>query len=427
MPEIHLELPPKALECLDPRKPWRYRVLRGGRGSAKSWSIARMFIALAMKDKIRVLCTREFQKSIKDSVHRLLGDQIEAMGLGSYFEILQAEIKCRKTGAQFLFSGLASNTVDSIKSFEGCTHCWVEEAQTVSHRSWEILIPTIRAPKSEIWISFNPDDQLDPTYQRFVLQPPPDAIVVTLNWEDNPWFPEELRREKDYLYSVDPDAAAHVWGGECRKVSDAQILRGRYRVQGFEPVPGTWDGPYHGVDWGFATDPTVMVRCWIWEGDLYVDYEAYGLQVETDLLPSLFDTIPGARDFVCRADSSRPEHVSQLQRLGYKRITSVDKWPGSVKDGIEHLRSYQNIIIHPRCVQTAQEARLWSWKTDRLTGDIQPEPKPGNDHCMDALRYALAPIILGWAKKKPMPVEEEDPIEAALRRQSRARPNAWMG
>ena len=425
MAEVELLIPDKALACLYPPK--RYKILYGGRGSAKSWSIAKMLIALAMQSKIRVLCTREFQKSIKDSVHRLLSDQIEAMGLSGYFEILQAEIKCTKTGAQFLFAGLATTTVEGIKSFEGCTHCWVEEAQTVSNHSWQILIPTIRAPKSEIWISFNPDDMLDPTYQRFILQPPPDASVVRLNWEDNPWFPEELMKEKDYLYSVDPESAAHVWGGECRRVSDAQILRGRYSVRGFEPVPGTWDGPYQGVDWGFATDPSVMVRCWIWEHDLYMEYEAYGLQVETDLLPSLFDSIPSAREYVTRSDNSRPESASLLQRMGYKRMTSVDKWPGSVKDGIEHLRSYQHIIIHPRCVQTAIEARLWSWKTDRLSGDVLPEVKPGNDHCWDAIRYALTPIILGWAKKVLPRHEEEDPIEAQLLRRSRVSENSWMG
>lgn len=389
-------------------RPARHKCAWGGRGSGKSWGFARALIVRSMGQKTRVLCAREIQKSIKDSVHRLLVDQIESLGLTSYFDILRDEIR-GPLGSQFLFSGLANTTVESIKSMEGVDVCWVEEAQTVSARSWEILVPTIRKAGSEIWVSFNPSEATDPTYVRYVVQPPPDAIVRKVNWEDNDQFPEELRKEKDYLFEVDPEAAAHVWGGECRRVTDAQILRGRYRVQSFDPIPGLWDGPYHGIDFGFARDPGVMVRCWIWEGDLYVEHEAWGLEVETDLLPSLWDTIPNARDYVARADCSRPETISQVKRLGYKRVVGCKKWSGSIKDGVEHLRSYQQIVIHPRCVQTAQEARLYSWKTDRLSGDILPEPLDKHNNCIDAIRYALEPIILHGVKDQAVEEEREFP------------------
>ncbi|MFZ4514296.1 MAG: PBSX family phage terminase large subunit [Geothrix sp.] len=391
----------------------RYRVAYGGRGSSKSWSAARALILLAMKGRIRILCAREIQRSIKDSVHRLLSDQIEAMGLGEFFEILQAEIKCTRTGSQFIFAGLANTTAESLKSIENIAVAWIEEAQTVSDRSWEILIPTIRAAGSEIWVTFNPSEASDPTYQRFVVNPPPDAIVRRVNWDDNPWFPEELRREKDYLYSVDPETADHVWGGGVRKMSDAQILRGRYRVQSFAPNPDTWDGPYHGIDFGFAQDLGIMLRLWIWEGNLYVEYEAAGLEVETDLLPALWDTIPGARDYIARADCSRPETISQVKRLGYKRVIGCAKWPGCEQDGIEHLRSYQSIIVHPRCQETAREFGLWSWKRDRLTGDILPQTTGKFDNAASAARYALEPVIMGRLKKHPKkaidPIQEEFP------------------
>lgn len=402
MPELHVEIPPAALECLSAKS--RYKVLKGGRGGGKSHSIAKMILVRMMAEKMVILCTREFQTSIKDSVHRLLSRQIEQMGLGQYFEIQKATIICTKTGSEAIFAGLADKTVDSIKSLEGAKICWVEEAQTVSDRSWQLLIPTIRVPDSEIWISFNPDEETDPTYQRFIVNAPPNCAIATLNWNDNPWLPDVLREEKDYLYSVDPDTAAHVWGGACRKASDAQILRGRYRVQEFEPKPGLWDGPYQGIDFGFAQDLGTFVRCWIWEGDLYIEYESAGLEIDTDLLPSYWDEIPGARDYIARADCSRPETISQVKRLGYKRVIGCTKWTGCEKDGIDHIRSYKNIIIHPRCPEAAKEARLWSWKKNK-GGDILPETTGKFDNTWAAVRYALEPVILHGLKDR---VEEEE-------------------
>jgi phage terminase large subunit len=330
------------------------------------------------------------------------------LGLSAEFEILRDEIRCRSNGSQFLFAGLANTTIDSIKSFEGVDICWIEEAQNVSARSWEILIPTIRKAKSEIWVSFNPDEETDPTWQRFIVDPPPGAMVHEINWQNNPWFPVELSAEKDYLYSVDPETAAHVWGGCCRRVSDAQILRGRHSVREFAPVPGLWDGPYHGIDFGFSQDQGTMVRLWIWEGDLYVEYEASGLEVDTDMLPALWDTIPDARDYIARADCSRPETISQVKRLGYQRVVACKKWTGCEEDGIDHLRTYKNIVIHPRCSLAVEEAKLWSWKKDRLTGDILRTTTGKFDNTWAAARYALEPIILHGLKNKVEEVEAEE-------------------
>ena len=195
--------------------PSRYKVAYGGRGSAKSWSVARALLLQATTQPLRVLCTREVQKSIKQSVHKLLADQIQALGLGHFFEILETEIR-GKNGSEFSFAGLASHTIDSIKSFEGCDRVWVEEGQAVSKRSWDVLIPTIRKPGSEVWITFNPELETDETYQRFVVTPPPGAIVAQVNYSDNPWFPAELEAERLHCKQTDPKGYDNIWEGKCK-------------------------------------------------------------------------------------------------------------------------------------------------------------------------------------------------------------------
>lgn len=200
----------------------RYKVAYGGRDGSKSWNFARAILLLGAEKPIRVLCAREVQRSIKDSVHKLLSDQIVALGLESEYEVLQAEIR-GTNGTEILFSGLSSQTRDSIKSFERINICWVEEAQAVSRRSWEILIPTIRAPGSEIWVSFNPDLDTDDTYQRFVVNPPPNAVVQKINYTDNPWRSQALDVEREYLKATDPESYAHIWEGECRAAVEGAI------------------------------------------------------------------------------------------------------------------------------------------------------------------------------------------------------------
>ncbi len=372
-------------------KPSRYKVAHGGRGSGKSWAFARLILlkVAASNRPIRVLCARELQVSIRDSVHRLLADQIETMGLSGQFEVGESFIRCAN-GSEFLFKGLRHNAGE-IKSMENIGVCWVEEAQAVSESSWKLLIPTIRAPGSEIWVTFNPENETDPTYQRFVVEPPPAAIVRQINWRDNPWFPPELDEERRHMQATDPDAYAWIWEGECRQISDAQVLHGKWVVDAFTPAD-SWDGPYYGADWGFAKDPTVLERVWIHGRKLWIDHEAYGVGVEIDQTPELFDRIPGARDHVIRADGARPETISYMQRQGFK-IQPAKKWPGSVEDGVAHLRGYDQIVIHPRCKHTAQEARLWSHKVDRLTGDVMPQLVDAHNHCWDSTRYALAPLI----------------------------------
>lgn len=207
-----LELPEKLAFLLQPS---RYKVAYGGRGGAKSWAFARALLLQGTQTPMRILCTREVQKSIKDSVHKLLSDQIQTLGLGYFYEVLQTEIR-GLNGTEFIFAGLSDQTAESIKSYEGVDRCWIEEAQVVSKRSWEILTPTIRKPGSEIWVSFNPNLDTDETWKRFVVAPPDGAVVVKVGWQDNPWLTEELEAERQHCLRANPDDYDNIWEGQPR-------------------------------------------------------------------------------------------------------------------------------------------------------------------------------------------------------------------
>lgn len=375
--------------------PSRYKVFYGGRGGAKSWAFARVLLLMAIKSKIRVLCAREFQVSIADSVHRLLCDQIRELGFEKAFAITKTQITSF-LGSEFIFKGLHHNAQE-IKSLEGVDICWVEEAQSVSRDSWDLLIPTIRKENSEIWISFNPGLPDDETWKRFALNPPQDAVVVKVGWEDNPWFPDTLRQEMECCRNKDPEAYAFIWGGEPRTISDAQVFKGRYEVAPFEtPDDARF---FHGADWGFAKDPTALVRMFIKDDILHIDAEAYGVGVELDELPQLFDSIPTSRKWPIKADSARPETISYMARKGF-RISAAQKWAGSVEDGIALLKGFRMIRIHPGCRHTADEFRLYSYKVDRTNGDILPVIVDAHNHTIDAARYALD----GYVRSAPLKI-----------------------
>lgn len=369
-------------------RPYRYKIYWGGRGGGKSWAIARALVILGAHKKLRILCAREIQHSIADSVHKLLIEQITELGLESHYRVTQNAV-LGVNGTEFIFKGLRFN-VREIKSTEGIDICWVEEAQSVSEESWSVLIPTVRKAGSEIWLSFNPLDEDDPTYQRFIVHTPPHSAVHKVGFRENPWFPEVLRKEMEYLRQVDYEAYLHVWEGEVRRVSDAIIFKGKYIVEPFEtPSKARF---YHGADWGFAQDPTALIRCFTEEDNLYIDMESYGVGVDLDDTPSLFDAIPTARRWPIKADAARPETISYMKRRGFN-ISAAKKWQGSVEDGIEFMRSFKKIIIHPRCKHTIDEFDHYSYKVDRQTNDILPVIVDANNHCIDAIRYSLDGLI----------------------------------
>lgn len=370
-------------------RPHRYKVYYGGRGSGKSWAIAEALIVMADMCKLRILCCREIQKSIKDSSYQLLKDTADRLGIANRFVFLETEIRHKKTGSKFIFTGLLRNE-QTIKSKEGMDICWVEEAQTVSESSWETLIPTIRKDGSEIWLSFNPLNADDPTTIRFVENPPPEAYVRKVNYDENPYFNDALRREMEWDRKNDYEKYLHIWEGYPRTFSDAQIFRGKFTVEPFEEsLAEQADRLFYGADFGFAQDPSTLIRCFMLDRKLYIDYEAYGVGVEIDELPQLYRSVPGADKWPIKADSARPETISYLRnRCGFN-ISAAEKWQGSIEDGIAYLRSFDQIVIHPRCKHTADEFRLYSYKTDKTTNEVLPIILDKNNHCIDAIRYGL--------------------------------------
>ena len=390
-----IHLPPKLIPALSPPLgSFRYRALYGGRGSGKSQSVAVMAAVWGYAERLRILCTREFQVSIPESFHAELRNAIERYPwLSAHYTIGRDFIR-GANGTEFLFRGLRHNS-QAIKSLANIDLTIVEEAETVPEESWLNLEATIfRRPKSELIAIWNPALDGSPVDQRFIKNPPKDAYVVEVGWEDNPFFPDGLdtlrRREQERL---DPQTYAHIWNGAYLQNSDAQVLHGKYRVAEFEPGRD-WDGPYHGIDFGFANDPTTANKCWIHKDTLYIEHEANKVGLELDDTAEYVESrIPGISKHVIRADSARPESISYLKRNGLPRITGVSKWQGSVEDGIQHLRSYKEIVIHPRCTETIREARLYSHKVDRHTGDVLPKVVDAHNHHWDGIRYALEPMI----------------------------------
>lgn len=286
---MNVDFPEKLQPLFQPN---RLKVAHGGRGSAKSWGFARALLIEAARTPLRVLCTREIQKSIKDSVHRLLNDQIQAMGLGHLYDVFDTEIR-GKNGSLFLFAGLAQHTVESIKSFEGVDRVWIEEAQTVTKRSWDVLTPTIRKNGSEIWVTLNPDMETDETYMRFVSNAAPDAFVVQMNWKDNPWFPEVLEKERQDTLRRDPDNYANIWEGEPKRVSEGAIYRyeierlyveNRVRAVPYDPllkVHTVWDlGWSDAMTIGFFQRSGAEVRCIDYIEESHRTLDWYVAQIE---------------------------------------------------------------------------------------------------------------------------------------------------
>jgi phage terminase large subunit len=383
-------------------KKQRYKVYYGGRGGGKSWGISIALLILGAQNKLRILCTREVQKSIRDSVHKLLSDCVSKFKLETFYRITREGIY-GANGTEFLFHGL-KHSVQTIKSLEGVDICWVEEAQKIPNESWEVLIPTIRKTGSEIWLSFNPNLATDPTYTRFLNEPVREnQLTVKVSYRDNLYFSDELKKEMEYQKEIDYNDYLHIWEGHCKTSTDAQIFKGKYIVETFD-TPDTDNVVfYFGKDWGFSQDPNALVRCFIVDKELFIDYEAGGVGIELEDISKVIDSVPGAKENVIRADNSRPETISYVKRQGY-RIEPVYKWAGSVEDGIAFIRSFRQVHIHTRCFNTANEFLLYNYKTDKLTSNILTTIIDKHNHYIDALRYGLQPLIKQRGKMTTMPI-----------------------
>ena len=388
------EFPQKLSILFDPA---RYKVLYGGRGGAKSWGVARALLIIGARQTTRILCAREFQTSIKDSVHKLLSDQIFSMGLQDFYEITQTAIR-GKNGTEFSFAGLKNN-VANIKSYEGCDIAWVEEAQTTSKMSWNVLIPTIRKEGSEIWITFNPELETDETYKRFVVDPPENSIVQRVNWSDNPWFPETLRLEKDALFARDREAYNTIWEGVCRQTVDGAIFAKEMQQAEFEgritrvpydpikPVLAIFD-----IGWADST------ACWIIQ---FVGMETRVLRyfevnqttisqilAKMQTFGYVYDTLYLPHDAQNKTLAANGRSIEEIVRAAGYNVRIIDRTP--ITDSINAART-----IFPKCYfdrenthEGLQCLRHYRYDVNPDTGTFSQKPLHDNySHGADAFRY----------------------------------------
>lgn len=395
--------------------PARYKGAKGGRASGKSHFFADLWIDESLREKLDFLMIREIQKSLRYSVHRLLCSKIESHNAGLYFKVTDEKIVSQYGGIT-IFEGMQNHTADSMKSFEAFDRAWGEEAHRLSQRSLDLLRPTIRKPGSEMWFSWNPNLESDPIDQ-FFADAPDGSVLVSANYSDNPWLSDESRKDMEYDRARDPDKYSHIWLGGYQRNSEARIFR-NWKIEEFERPAGT----IHrlGADWGYAIDPSCLVRCSIDGNRLYVDHEAYMVGCEIVNLPDLFDGVPESRKWFITADSARPETIAYMKKHGYPKINPAIKGAKSIEEGISFLQSF-DIVVHPRCTHVIDELTLYSYKTDPLTGKVLPLLQDKNNHMIDALRYACEGARRGMKENK------QRTINRTIRFGQSANTSSWMG
>ena len=396
---------PKALQFLF--KPARYKVARGGRGSGKSWGFARALILRCAQKQTRVLCTREIQKSIQQSVHQLLSDQIAAMGLSPVFEILQTEIR-GPHGSCFYFSGLSDITATTLKSFEGVDIAWCEEAQAISDKSWKTLIPTIRKEGSEIWVTYNPELESDPTHERFVINPPPDCVSVLMNYADNPYFPKVLEAERAHAEkTMRPDDYAHTWLGKCKPAVEGAIyFDAMYQAADrIREIPHDASLKTHVIfDLGMADSMTVILAQKVASEVRIIHYiegtqrtladysaELRGLRLDNQAM-NWGDVWLPHDGFHVRHQSGKDD-AEIMRGLGWsvapkERLTLV-----SVNTGIDRAREmFPRVYFNKeRTVRLVECLKRYRWNISQKTGEAVHPLHDEYSHGADAFRYlALA-------------------------------------
>lgn len=375
--------------------PYRHKALYGGRGSAKSHSVGTALPIITAKEHKRVVCAREFQNSIRDSVKELLEGKIRALGLADQYAIYEREIVHKKLESRYSFIGLDRNP-QSAKSLEGADICWVEEARTIKQRSMEILIPTIRKPGSEIWWCWNPEQPEDPVDDYFRgndpkhrknndWERPPNSYICEVGIEDNPFFYHTaIANEAEYMRRGNLARYKHIWEGGYDVDYEGKIFQNV--VVGRIEVP-EHIAPRYGMDFGFGNDPNAIVKVYVnfERREIYIAREAGGRLSLRQLPAALREVIDSDADLV-KGDSSQPGTIEHLNSEGFN-IVGAKKGPGSVKTGITWLQGFR-IIIDPECEQMRDEARLYSWQKDRLTGKVLSAPIDAHNHYWDAVRYA---------------------------------------
>ena len=394
--------------------PKRYKVLYGGRGASKSWGVARALLIRGAERKTRVLCAREIQRTISDSVHRLLADQIEALGLQSHYRVTDNEIS-GINGTIFLFAGLRQQDAGKIKSFEGVDICWVEEAQAVSKRSWDILIPTIRKEGSEIWVTFNPELDSDDTYTRFIVNTPPGTELININWRDNPWFPETLLKEKQHLEQIDPTAYANVWEGKCRASVDGAIYaseiadsieKKRIRPLPYDPllkVHTVWDlGWNDKMSIGFFQRLHSEIRCIDFLENNFKTYDWYTNELRNKGYNYGLDFLP--HDGGHKNEQTGMSAVEILRKLGRKVAEPLPR--ADVEEGIKAVRLVfpQIYFDDVKTVELVNHIKRYRRAIPTTTNEPQGPLHDEHSHAADMLRYMAQaiPQMTNDEKQKPI-------------------------
>ncbi|HBM2232733.1 PBSX family phage terminase large subunit [Escherichia coli] len=387
--------------------PRRFKVFYGGRGSGKTANVVSYLIEKARFRNSRVGCFREIQNSIKESSYAELVDEINRKGHTQEYRCVDGEITHHSTRSKFVFRGLWRN-ITAIKGMAGLTDVFCEESENISQVSWDTLIPTVRAAGSEIIIVFNPNKETDPTWTNFVapyidkmvdgIYQDDDIVVVNVNYIHNPWFTEELKQHMNQMKAVDYDRYLWVYEGLFNKRSDEAVLGGKWQTLDFEPSP-EWGGPYYGIDFGFSQDATAATESYVEDlGDgrrnlyIYRDFAKVGLEI-TDTPEAMRSAFPNSEKYRWYGDCARPETISHIRRSGFD-IHPCAKWPGSIEDGITWLRGCDRIYVHSRCRHVIEEMTMYSYKVDKLTGNILPDIVDKYNHAIDSLRYGLGDHIV---------------------------------
>lgn len=389
--EIKLAIPVKFNEFMGPAP---FKVAWGGRGGAKSYTIAKLLVIKGYEARKKILCAREYQNSLKESAKALIEEQIKELGLGWFYKITETEI-VGINGTEFIFKGLRLN-IGSLNSMVGIDICWLEEGQFNTRASIEALLPTIRKKDAEIWVSMNPRKKEDILYEMFIAGKPPEgSIVIKVNYYDNPWFGETtLPAQMEAMRERDPARFRHVWLGELDTRSDAIIFT-NWSIGELNPLEG--QRAYYGCDFGFSVSPLAVTKTFIFEdtNQLYVAEEYVEHKVEIDNLPDALCKVSGIRFGLTTADSARPELISHLRRKNFRISPSV-KGNNSVIEGVEFMRAY-DIVINPECLHMIEEVGKYSYDID-TNGKILENILMENDHCIDSVRYGIEPVRRGQLK-----------------------------
>jgi len=392
--KLQIKTPPWAEPLLDDAP---YKAAYGGRGGGKSYFFAGLLVEehLANPDQ-RTVCIRAVQNSITQSVKEVIEEMIYEYGVEDSFIINKTEILNKHGRGIIMFKGMQSYNASNIKSLQGCDRAWIEEAQDLSYVAWTYLDPTIRKEGSQIWASWNPENETDPIDVIFRKNPPTGTVIVNVNIHNNPWATEKNLQQMNDCMKRDMDEYRHIWLGEYKEMSEARVFK-NWTVEEFETDKHAV--LRFGADWGFATDPTCLIRGYVEGRNLYIDYEAYAIGCEIVDTPDLFMTVPEAEKWPIVADSARPETISHMKNHGFPKIMKAVKGAKSLEEGIEFLKSY-DIIVHPRCKHVIDELTHYKYKVDPLTSAVTPVLEDKHNHLIDALRYALESIRRASKTKK---------------------------